>query len=166
MIISFVRLCDKFANMKFSGKKCYIATSAAFILCGVVLLTPAYCNGNKGPVIVTEEGIKITQCDVTPQKVTMTWTTEDERITLGESIFKVQARRLRYVKDGMFFNYASAWIDIAETTGTNFVHEAFTVGETWEYRIAVDITEQVSPDEETSEDGGSTTGTETEQVAE
>lgn len=158
MIQSFVRLCDKFANMKFNSRKCYIITSVAVILCGVVLFTPAYCNGQKGPVVVTEEGIKITQCDVTPQKVTMTWTTDDERITLGESIFKVQARRLKYVLDGMFVSSYGSWVDIAETTGTNFVHEAFTLGETWEYRIAVDITEQVVPDEE---DGGEEESTET-----
>lgn len=161
MILSFVRLCDKFANLKFNSRKCYIISSFAVILCGVVLLTPAYCNGQKGPVVVTEEGIKITQCDVTPEKVTLTWTTEDERITLGESIFKVQARRLKYVRDGMFVSPYAPWIDIAETTGTNFVHEAFTVGETWEYRIAVDITEQVAPEDETSGEGVSTeTGTE------
>jgi hypothetical protein len=152
MIHHFIRMCERFAQMEFYSKKCYVATFCAFFLCGIFLFTPAYCNGQKGPIIITYEGITITRCDVTPQSVSITWSCDDDRITIGESVFKVQARRIKYVSDGMLIETPSSqWVDLEETTGTNLVHEAFTVGEAWEYRIAVDITEQVVQEE--AEDG-------------
>jgi len=153
MTRKLIRLCERFANLEFESKAWFAATSAALAICGILLFTPAYCNGQKGPVIVAEEGITITQCDVTPQSVTIAWTTTDERITIGESIFKVQARKLRSVRDGAFYDsYNAQWQDLIETTTTNIVHEGFTVGETWEYRIAVDITEQIDPQSDEEEE--------------
>lgn len=153
MIEKFIMMCEKFTHMEFKKKPSYALLAIVLGLMGVFWATPAYCNGQKGPVIVTEDGITITKCEVTPQSVTIEWNTTDERIVIGESIFKVQARKLKSVRDGMFYeSYNPQWQDLIETTGTNIVHEGFTVGETWEYRIAVDITELIDPDAEVEEE--------------
>lgn len=149
MIEKLILICDKFANMRLESRIGIAVTTAALAIFGVLMFTPAYCNGQKGPVIVTEEGITITKCDVDPKRVEIEWTTTDKRIIIGQSIFKVQGRKLRSVRDGMIVeSYNPQWKDLVETTGTNVVHEGFTVGETWEYRIAVDITELIEPQDE------------------
>lgn len=84
-----------------------------------------------GTKVVTEEGIKLTKCEVDSKKVVVEWNTADERIGPGAR-FMVQAQR-----EGEWLR----WETVETTTASNAVIPRFTVDRTHRWRIAVDLGE-------------------------
>lgn len=99
---------------------------AAFLLFAVAA---TLYGGTKPSPVVTEKGIRITECAVDSRRASLAWETTDGRIAEGAT-FMVQARR----GDG-------AWETMAETAASNVVIECFTVDRDTEWRIAVDAGE-------------------------
>lgn len=103
------------------------------IVLGVFAIAAILYGGTKPPVVV-EQGIKITRYEVADNKVTLEWSTTDERIVLGEDIFLVLKRERQIpARTGW-----SAWKVVGGMTDTNFVHKCFTRGADIQYKIQVD----------------------------
>ena len=90
-----------------------------------------------GTKVITEEGIRLTKCEVDSKRVILGWETTDERIKPGAR-FMVQAQR------------EGDWrYEAVETTmASNAVIPRFTVDRTHRWRIAVDLGEVQGEEEE------------------
>lgn len=87
-------------------------------------------GSTKPSPVVTEEGIRLTRCDVTSKHVDVAWETTDERVVPGVTVFRVQA-----MHDG-----GAGWRDVETTTNTSARINRFTVDRTYRWRICVDVT--------------------------
>ena len=97
---------------------------------GVLLFLALAATVWGGTKVVTEEGIRLTKCEVDSKRVILGWETADERIKPGAR-FMVQARR-----EGNW-----EFETVETTTASNAVIPRFTVDRTHVWRIAVDAGE-------------------------
>ena len=86
-------------------------------------------GSTKPPPVITEEGIRLTRCDVTSRRIDVAWESTDARIVPGETVFCVQASF-----DGAPFR------DVATTTNLSARIMRFTVDRNALWRIRADVT--------------------------
>lgn len=86
-------------------------------------------GSTKPPPVITEEGIRLTRCDVTSRRIDVAWESTDARIVPGETVFCVQASF-----DGAPFR------DVATTTNLSARILRFTVDRNALWRIRADVT--------------------------
>lgn len=86
-------------------------------------------GSTKPPPVITEEGIRLTRCDVTSRLVDVAWESTDARIVPGETVFFVQA------------SFGGApFRDVLATTNFAARIALFTVDRDARWRIRADVT--------------------------
>lgn len=88
------------------------------LLLSVMIARMVAYGGTKGPAVVEEKGINLTRCDVTGAGISLAWTSEDERIEAGTTVFIIEARErpIRIGKTTVFRPANESWYEIGRTT--------------------------------------------------
>lgn len=86
-------------------------------------------GSTKPSPVITEEGIRLTRCDVTSRRIDVAWESDDARIVPGETVFHVQASF-----DG------GPFLDVAATTNLSARIMRFTVDRNARWRVRADVT--------------------------
>lgn len=110
---------------------------ALFILAGIINAIAYGGSKPEPPPVVTEQGIMITQCSVDSEGLTVKWTSEDERIVPGTTVFIIEARE-RPIKLGsktVFQPSNTAWYEIGRTYDYEVAKSGVWTDKTREIRV-------------------------------
>lgn len=109
------------------------------VLIGALVCRMIAYGGDKPepPPVVQEQGIVLTERTVTPDSITVRWSSDDERIVPGTTVFIVEARdrEIRLGNRVVFQPKNTQWYEIGRTTDYELSQSGMWVDKTREIRV-------------------------------